>query len=419
MDTDTIEGRVLVNLQKSHYKGKIYPVHSEYNEIFGVRTYTNLKDIPEHVDTVVIMASATSVPPLLNECEKKKVKFIILLTSIAGLDDDQHELLETLKAFSEKTGIRILGPNSFGLYNLAEPFGVSSSLLYEPNRLQSGKISLITVDGGLGRTILDANDRGIGFNYWISTGNEADLEVADFINFLAYDSSTRVIFAIVDGIKDQQKFRNAADFANRTGKPIILLNINQFDMGIDDNQLGVITTTDVDEMLDVGWLFDTYGMPTGNRIGIFAYSTGIKTLITNKCRLVNLDVPNLTNKTKGLLQDFLPNLATVTNPIHLTTSIFENLRAFGEYLEIFANDPNLDVVLVPFPYKLGTYTEIMVRQTIKVAKRMNKPIIPIWASLSGEMETSFEILMESQLPFYRTTDACIFAVKRFTDYYMD
>jgi acetate---CoA ligase (ADP-forming) len=419
MNTDTIAGRVLVNLQKSHYKGQIYPVHSEYDEIFGLKTYPNLMSIPSQVDTVIIIPSAISLARFLKECEEKKVKFIILLSPLGGLEETQQELLETLKAFSKKTGIRVLGPNSYGLLNIAEPFGVSSSLLYEPNRLQNGKISLITVDGGLGRAILDANDLGIGFNYWISTGDEADLDVTDFINCLTYDSSTQVVFAVVDGIKDKQKFQNAIELANNARKPIILLNISQSEMGIEGNQAGIILTTDIDEMLEIGWLFNTYGMPAGNRIGIFSYSSGIRKLIANKCRLVNLPVPDLTNKTKSLLQDCLPNLTPVANPIHLTTSVFDNLWAYREYLEIFANDPNLDLIFVPFPYKLGSYTEMLVRQTVEVAKRMNKPIIPIWTSLSGEMETSFEILIESQLPFYRTTEAAILAVKRFTDYYMN
>ncbi|MBD1380980.1 CoA-binding protein [Metabacillus arenae] len=419
IDTNTIGGRVLINLQKSHYKGKIYPVHPEYNEIFGIRTYPNLMSIPEQVDTVVIIAAARSVVPLLNECEEKKVKFIVLLTCFAEPAEDHRVLEKTLRAFSDGTGIRILGSNSYGLFNINEPFGISSSLFYEPNRLQKGRISVITVDGGLGRTVLDAADRGIGFNYWISTGNESDLEVADFIKYMAYDSSTQVIFALVEGIKDKQKFRNAAKAANRAGKPLLLFNIGNPETGVEDNQAGIISTADINELIDVGWLFVTHGIPAGNRIGIFAYSPGIKTLLANKCRLANLTVLDLTNKTKVLLQELAPEFGMASNPIHLTSSIFQNLGVFREYLEIFANDPNLDVVFVPFPYKLGTYTEMMVRQTIEVAKRMNKPIIPLWTSLSGELETSFEILIDSQLPFYRTADACILAVKHFTDYYLN
>lgn len=419
IDTNTIGGRVLINLQKSNYQGKIYPLHSEYSEIFGIRTYPNLVSIPEQVDTVVIIASAKFIMPLLNECEEKKVKFIVLLTCFAEPVEDQRDLEKTLRTFSDRTGIRILGPESFGLFNISEPFGISSSLYYKPDRLQNGVISVITVDGGLGRTILDAADRGIGFNYWISTGNEADLEVADFIKYMAYDFSTKVIFALVEEIKDKQKFRNAAEAANRAGKPLIVFNIGQSEIGFEDYQAGIISAKDLNELIDVGWLFVTNGIPAGNRIGIFAYSAGIKTLLAQKCRLANLDVPDLTNKTKGLLHELAPEFGVASNPIHLTTSIFQNLGVFREYLEIFANDPNLDVVLVPFPYKLGAYTEIMVRQTVEVAKRMNKPIIPLWTSLSGEMEVSFEILVDSQLPFYRTVDACILAVKHYTDYYMN
>ncbi len=418
-DTNTIEGRVLINLQKSRFKGKIYPVCSGYNEIFGIQVYSDLMSIPEQIDTVIITEAPGSVLTLLNECEEKKVKFIILLTGFFELPQVQPELRKTLRSFSDRTGIRSLSPNSNGLFNMVQPFGITSSIYYEPNRLQNGKISLITVDGGLGRTILDSVDHGIGFNYLIDTGNEVDLEVADFIKYLAYDSSTHVIFAIVEGIKDQQKFRNAAEAANRAGKPLIVLNIGQPEMGVVNHQAGVISVTDLDEFMYIGWLFIAHGIPAGNRIGIFSYSAGINTYLANKCRLAGLDVPALNNKTKSLLYELAPDLGIASNPIHITPPIIRNLGVFREYLETFANDPNLDVILVPFSFKLGNYSEIMVRQTLEVAKRMNKPIIPLWTSLSGEMEVSYEILLDSRLPFYRTADSCILAVKHFTNYYMN
>lgn len=418
IDINRIEGRVLINLQRSLYKGKIFPVNSQYEEIFGLKTYPNLTSIPEQVDTVVIIAPPGSILPFLNECEEKKVKFIILLTDVDEPEEDQHELLKALRTFSERTGIRTLGPNCVGLFNMGEPFGISTSLYYVPNRLQKGGISVITTDGGLGRTILDAADRGIGFNYWISTGNEADLEVADFIKYLAYDSSTQVILVIVKEIKDKQKFLDATVSANRAGKPLILLNIEQPKMGSEDYPAGIISVSDLDEMMDVAWIFVKHGIPDGNRIGILSYTEGIKNLLANKCRQANLNVPDLTLKTKILLQDCAPELGVASNPIHLTSPLFSNLGVFREYLEIFANDPNLDVIIVPFPYKLGTYMEVLVRQTVEVAKRMNKPILPLWISLSSEMEVNYETLLNSQLPFYRTVDSGILAVKYFTDYYM-
>jgi acetate---CoA ligase (ADP-forming) len=418
-NSKTIGGTVLINLQKSLYKGNIYPIHSEHKEVFGIQTYPDLMSIPEKVDTVVIMKAIKSVQSLLYECEEKKVKIIILLTSFAEVSEDQRILEKELKLFSDKTGIRILGPDSFGLFNLAEPFSISSSLYYEPNRIKKGKISVITADAGLGRTILDAADRGIGFNYWISTGLEVDLDVADFIKYMAHDPSTQVIFALVDGIKDKQKFLHAAKASKRAGKPLIVLNIGRTETGLEENQSDFILVDDVDELMNVGWLIVKHGIPTGDRIGIFSYSTGIKTLLANKCLTANLTIPDLTNKTKGLLLQLAPEFGVALNPNQLPNSIFQDLGVFRECLEIFSNDGNLDVVLVPFPYKLGTYTEVMLRHTLDVAKRMNKPIIPLWISLSGEMEVSYEILMDSQLPFYRTVDTCVLAVKQFIDYYMN
>jgi len=426
-----VGGRVLLNLQKSKYQGRVYPVTSEFEEIFGMKTFSSLSSIPEEVITVVITLPPNSVLPILEECVEKKVKFIMITsTDVIESEDEKFAFEQLLKTFTEETDIRILGPDCSGVFNIGKSIGISGVADYEPNRLQNGKISLITQGEGLGRAVLDANDLEIGFNYWISTGKEVDLETADFIQYFSHDVSTQVILVIIERLKDKWKFQKAAEKARRFGKPLIVLNIGQGEEEISTKEeckqvhsdffkeLDIIQVYDLDELLNVGWLFYKYGHPQGNRIGIFSYSNGVSALLAEKCRQANLSVPDITGETKSIIRDFFPNLKTPANPINMKISVYQDMSDVSECLEQFTNDPHLDIVFVLYSYKLGVYTEMLVRHTIKLAQRVNKPIIPLWLSLSGELEVSYEILKESGLPFYSSANAGVSAIKHFTDYHM-
>ncbi|RID84023.1 hypothetical protein D1953_14335 [Peribacillus asahii] len=426
-----VGGRVLLNLQKSKYQGRVYPVTSEFEETFGMKTFSSLSSIPEEVITVVITLPPNSVLPILEECVEKKVKFIMITsTDVIESEDEKFAFEQLLKTFTEETDIRILGPDCSGVFNIGKSIGISGVADYEPNRLQNGKISLITQGEGLGRAVLDANDLEIGFNYWISTGKEVDLETADFIQYFSHDVSTQVILVIIERLKDKWKFQKAAEKARRFGKPLIVLNIGQGEEEISTKEeckqvhsdffkeLDIIQVYDLDELLNVGWLFYKYGHPQGNRIGIFSYSNGVSALLAEKCRQANLSVPDITGETKSIIRDFFPNLKTPANPINMKISVYQDMSDVSECLEQFTNDPHLDIVFVLYSYKLGVYTEMLVRHTIKLAQRVNKPIIPLWLSLSGELEVSYEILKESGLPFYSSANAGVSAIKHFTDYHM-
>ncbi|MFD6209922.1 CoA-binding protein [Peribacillus sp. NPDC060253] len=425
-ETGHVGGRVLLNLQKSKYQGKVYPVHPRYDEAFGMKAYPTLMSISNRVDTVVITLPLKSILPILADCVEKMVKFIVI-PSIDCNESEEEKLhcRKILKAFSEESGIRVLGPDCPGLFNIGSSVGISCTSYYEPNRLQYGGISLISQGEGLGRTILDANDRGIGFNHWISTGDEADLEISDFINFLANDSATKVIFVIVERLKDEWAFRYAAEAANKAGKPIIVLSISHSEHGADKGihpaifkELGVIQVHDLDEMINVGWLFLKYANPQGNRIGIFSYSDGAARLLAEKCRRGNLLVPDITNETKDKIQGLLPDEVAPSNPINSKIHAHPDMSRVRTCLERFSNDPNVDIVFVLFSFKVGIYTEMLARHTVEIAQRMKKPIVPLWTSLSGEREVAYEILVDSKLPFYTTADACVKAVKHFTEYSM-
>ncbi|HWL23383.1 MAG TPA: CoA-binding protein, partial [Ureibacillus sp.] len=133
-----VGGRVLLNLQKSKYQGRVYPVTSEFEEIFGVKTFPNLSSIPEEVITVVITLPQKSVLPILEECVEKKVKFIMIpSTDVIESEDEKFAFEQLLKTFTEETDIRILGPDCSGLFNIVKSIGISSVADYEPNWLQN------------------------------------------------------------------------------------------------------------------------------------------------------------------------------------------------------------------------------------------------------------------------------------------
>lgn len=417
-----VGGRVIINLQKSRYKGKLNLVNPNYSEISGIPCYKKLTDIPDEIDVVIITVPVPLVLPTLDECEQKKVKFVMIFSGgFAEMGEEGRELQNKIKQFANRTGIRIYGPNVPGLFNMKERIGMSLSPRFEPDLFVTGKAALITQGGGMGRAILDSNDSGLGFNYWISTGNEADLEMSDFIFHFAEDPEIEIILLLIEGIKDGEKFKRACKRAKEKGKPIIALKIGQSEAGKaavmshtgalagEENvaeavfkQFDVIQVDDIDELVNTAWVFSTFGIRKLDTFGIMSFSGGANGILADKCGLYGLELGKFSDDTVSALEEIMPSIVECKNPFDLTTYPLQKPEVFNKALDIVIDDENIDAWFILIPYMLGMHTERMAALTIDKAKRSPKPIIPLWTSRALFRERSYEVFAESKMPFFRT-----------------
>jgi len=205
-DFSRIGGMLLKYLLKFEYQGKIYPVNPKYDDIAGIKCYSSVGNLPERIDTALIALTAKLVPDSLG------IKTAIIYSAgFAETGEEGKHKQEELRQIIRQGKMKVCGPNCIGIVNFAENTAMSFSGLLEADRLVPGNIGFVSESGALGGSIVNrAQSRNIGFSYFISTGNEVDLDLIDFMAFLVDDPNTQVIMVYVEGIRDTRKFVKVA-----------------------------------------------------------------------------------------------------------------------------------------------------------------------------------------------------------------
>jgi len=268
---ESIGARTVANLvDHSRFDGEIWFVSASKTELRGRRCYPSVRELPATPDVVMVVVPAAAAMEVLEQSAARGVKFAVVLTSGFGeAGEEGQRLEERMREIVRESGMRIYGPNCPGVCNVNARLGMSFSPSF-PHDLKPGPIGIATQGGGLGRNIMQAMDRGIGVAMWSSSGNEADLQVADFIDYMAEAPDIRVIVSLIEGIKDGARLVAALQKAARNGKPVVMLKVGRSEYGqraaashtasitgaAEVNsaalrQLGVIEVDDIDELVDV------------------------------------------------------------------------------------------------------------------------------------------------------------------------
>ncbi len=310
-------GRLLEAVLKCKDRVRIYPVNPNYDEIMGAKCYRSIAELPEAPDLVGIVVPYDKVLPVMKECHAKKAGSAIVISAgfaergIAARLDLQKEV----GAFAKESGLRITGPNCLGLANVRDDIWATASSRTLGGL--TGHIALVCQSGAtaFGPFLLRAVDAGIGLSHIISTGNETDLDFADFARYLIDDADTRVIAGFVEGFKDVRKFIAVAALAAERGKPIVLIKIGRSASGAEAarshtaamtgadalyeavfRQYGVIRVQDYDELLEVSHLLANAKQPPQRGIAVVSHSGGISSLTADMLGLAGLDLPQLTDR---------------------------------------------------------------------------------------------------------------------------
>ncbi len=264
--------------------------------------------------------------------------------------------------------MRLVGPNCIGVINTHNKIAASFTSGLEMDLLLPGNIGLITQSGGIGNSILTrAYDRGIGLSYFISSGNEVDLEIADFLEFFLSDEKTKSIALLLEDLKNPRKFLQVAEKAFEIGKPIIALKVGRSEKGKQAasshtgalggrdeiyagffRQLGILQVYDIDELWEVASLFISGKLPTGNRLAVLTTSGGSGALLADLAADNQLALPPPALKTREKLSDLIPTVSTINNPMDITTQFMNDPEAIARYLIAFDQDENYDLLVINF-----------------------------------------------------------------------
>jgi len=434
-----------------NYKGKIYPINPNYQEVLGIKVYPSLREVPGSVDYVISCVPAAQVLNMLTDCSERGVKCVHLYTarfSETGRPE-AAELEQEILRQARKRGIRLIGPNCMGVYYPREGLSFAYDLPKE-----SGSVGVASQTGGGAAILVQiAALRGIRFSKAISYGNALDFNESDYLDYFAQDPETKIILMYVEGVKDGKRFFTSLRRV-ATAKPVIVTKGGRGQAGSKAaashtaslagtmtawqtavTQAGAIPASDFDEMVDLAVSFYFLPPVRGTRVGISGGGGGPSVLSADECEEAGLDVVPLPTEIREELRTRVPQIWDwIGNPTDVSI-----LGGFGfsgtEMLRLMVRSKGFDLLIaniteVPLSRKEEALPRFMgeVEDYIQISKQNSKPLLVVvgdktlgieeyshWRwRMAGEMRTR---LIAAGVPFYPTVSRAARAARKLIDYY--
>uniref|UniRef100_UPI0028AE6207 acetate--CoA ligase family protein n=1 Tax=Comamonas sp. TaxID=34028 RepID=UPI0028AE6207 len=357
-DPERIGGRPLRFMLEAGFAAPIYPVNRSGALIQGLQSYQKVSDIPFPVDQAIICVPVAGVEEAVRDAIAKGVKAIQVMTAgFAEIDAAGRALQDRMVGLCRAAGVRMLGPNSLGLLNVPARFFSTFSTFLNGAQPRPGAISLATQSGAFGSAAYGmATLRGLGFSKIIATGNEADVDVAEGIDYLADDPDTRIICAAVESCRDGNRLRRALLKAAHAGKPVLIMKVGRTELGaaaasthtgslagndkVYDTvfrECGALRPESIEEMLDIAYLYTVSGvLPANDELGVFTGSGGIGVLMADEAGAQGMELPPLPAPAREATLALLP-FAVAANPLDMTAQVTSvasgTARTLGVMLE--------------------------------------------------------------------------------------
>jgi acyl-CoA synthetase (NDP forming) len=402
----------------------VYPVNPNRAQVDGEPCYRTVLDVPDDLDVAVILVGAAAAEQAVSDIIAKKAPFAVLFgAGFAESGSEGAARQERITRAVADSDLHLLGPNT--TLNAFQPFA----------DLPGRSIALITQSGHQGRPLYQAQEIGIRVSHWAPTGNEADLESADFIRYFADLDDVGAVAAYIEGFADGRTLLLAADHAARRGVPLVVIKVGRTEIGRSwaqshsghlagsdaimstvFRQYGVTRVDTLDELLDTSMLLARAAPPQGNGVAIYSISGGTGAHVADLATAAGLSVPPLSDATQGQLHTWIAPFLRVSNPIDSGGHPSGDERG-PKILDAILADPAVAVLVVPIAGAFSPISETFARHLVDAADRTDKPICVVWGSPVADEEAYREILLPSRLPVFRSVGNCLTAVKAYLDHH--
>ncbi len=412
---------VMRSLIEGKYPGRIFPVNPGRTEIMGIKAFPSLLQVPESVDISIIVLPAEQVPKTVIECGEKGIKGIVLITAgFREIEDKRGEILQReISALATRSGIHIVGPNTFGIVNLHLP--LNASFTPEFSWLQKGDISLVSQSGGMSHLMAFLSLQGkVGFGKIVGLGNRCNVDFAEMVEYLLYDDQTKVIALYMEGIDFPKKLMEVAK-GNRQ-KPILAYKVgrssasdkaSQFHTGsLAGNheiyngafrQAGILTVGNSEELLDTAKALAMSPLPGGTRVAVLSGQAGPGMAVCDVCEMEGLGIPPFSAETQRRVDELLPPLAIRTNPVDMGPAWYDSEAIKGIVQAVF-EDERIDAVILCLMFASANRSAVGVMADLLSERRTDKPILCCLSSPPGIWEDEIKRLERSGVPNYPTPE---------------
>ena len=420
-------GRPVSYLLKHHFAGAIYPVNPKVAEIGGLQCFPDIASLPETPDVGIVLLGAERAHLAVRDLAARGTAAAIVLAS-GYTETGEHGAQRQQQLIEAAGGMRILGPNTIGLVNLSDNIVLSASGALEMDHFPQGAIGVVSQSGGiLGSLLSRAAARGIGLSKLVSTSNEVDLELADFIDALVDDEATRVIALYVEAVRHPEKFRSAALRAARAGKPIVAFKIGRSEAGAQAavshtgalagadrmydalfRQTGVIRAQSFADLLDIPAALASGRHLRGKRVAILTSTGGAGTLVSDSLGVAGFETPAPDEATAAALRALQTgdHAALDRNPIDVTLAGLQPDLLRGAIRALLAS-PSYDALAIIVGSSGLAMPELMAGAIQDCLPLSDKPVVAFVSPHAPEVAA---LLTQHGVPAFAAPESCTAAL---------
>ena len=411
----SIGSEVLRKLLDGGFEGAVFPVNPHTKFLHSMKCYPSVASIPDPVELAVIVVPRDKVRAAVDDCRRKKVRGLVVITAGFREVGEEGARLETkIRDIVRKAGMRMVGPNCMGVINTDPAIRMNATFAATaPTRGQAGFMSQ---SGALGEIILaNARQIGLGISMFASVGNKADISGNDLIEYWEDDPSVGVILMYLESFGNPRKFTRLAQSVTRK-KPIIAVKSGRTEAGARAafshtgalagadvasstlfDQCGVLRVSTIEEMFTLATAFTSQPLPRGNRVAILTNAGGPAIMATDAAVDLGLTLAPLEETTRRNLQKKLPPECSVANPVDLIASGDAARYEIG--LKALLGDSTVDGVIVLFVTPTMINAQEVAETIVRVSRNSRKPVLTCFMGKDRGAE-GVHTLRENSIPVY-------------------
>ncbi|WP_028924652.1 acetate--CoA ligase family protein [Pseudonocardia acaciae] len=394
-DPTKLGARIYRYLTKHGFPGPVYAVHPAGGEIDGRPRYRRLADLPEAPDLVSIAVPAAAVSAVADQAVELGVGAAVVHSSgfaEVGPDGVRHQ--EELAAAFADAGIPLAGPNCMGVVSPGEGMAASLSGALEADELVAGKVALLSGSGALGSCVASRlMAEGVGLSRWVHLGNEAGLDAAAYLEWLADDPDTSVVGMLVENIVDGERLVRAGRALAASGKPLFAFNMvrgagaqaaamSHTGAMVGSHLLraavldaaGAVVVPTLQVLQDALALASANGLPRGDRLVTVAASGGACAIVADAADAAGIALPPLPDKARERARAALPDFVEAKNPLDVSAQIIARPEVLGEVLDAVVDESAYDAALIQFTTNADPGAELTAKIVVALRQRVGVPI---------------------------------------------
>jgi acetyltransferase len=419
---------------KMNYRGKTYPVNPKADLINNIPCYPDILSVPEIPDLAIILLPKEMVYEAVETVAKKEINNIVVISAGFKEVGEEGEIRENeLLNLIRKNNIRMIGPNSMGLFNTQAHISLNAT--FSPTTPIPGHVGFVSQSGALGVAVLELSQKlGLGFSSFVSTGNKADVGDVECLRFLAEDENTKVIMLYQEGIDDPPAFRDICREII-ADKPVLTVKAGRTKSGLkaasshtgalasDDiitdaflKQCGILRCQTIQEMMESALVLNSQPTPTGKKVGVITNAGGPGILVSDALEKYELDLADLSEKTRASLAKILPPEAGLNNPVDMIASATH--ETYYNVARILEKDSDVDSILVIIVKPpVNTTPKLILSEMKPLIQQSDKPFL-FTVMADEDTDSGHALFREDNIPVFsypETTARALGNLVRYAD----